>query len=150
MTVTKSIAWWRHEMETFSASLALCAGNSPVPGEFPAQRPVTRSFNIFFDLCPNKRLSKQWWGWWFKTLSCPLWRHCNGLEWCMSRWPVIGPRNGDNSLWYWSYWKFTEPLDQDDIHLFWLLEIWCTLIADLYWFSCVFLSNCYQTRIPDH
>ena len=37
-------------MEIFSALLALCAGNSPVTGEFPAQRPVTRSFDIFFDL----------------------------------------------------------------------------------------------------
>ena len=36
--------WWRHQMETFSALVALCAGNSPVIGEFPAQRPVTRSF----------------------------------------------------------------------------------------------------------
>ena len=64
-------------METFSALLAISAGNSPVPGEFPAQRPVTRSFDVFFDLHPNKRLSKQWWGWWFDTLSCPLWRHHN-------------------------------------------------------------------------
>ena len=46
-------------METFSALLAICAGNSPVPGEFPTQRPVTRSFDVFFDLRPNKRLSKQ-------------------------------------------------------------------------------------------
>ena len=37
-------------METFSALLAICAGNSPLPGEFPAQRPVTRSFDVFFDL----------------------------------------------------------------------------------------------------
>ena len=43
-------------METFSALLAICAGNSPVPDEFPAQRPVTRSFDVFFDLHPNKRL----------------------------------------------------------------------------------------------
>ena len=43
-------------METFSALLAICAGNSPVPGEFPTQRPVTRSFDVFFDLRPNKRL----------------------------------------------------------------------------------------------
>ena len=43
-------------METFSVLLAICAGNSPVPGEFPAQRPVTRSFDVFFDLHPNKRL----------------------------------------------------------------------------------------------
>ena len=45
-------------METFSALLAICAGNSLVPGELPAQRPVTRSFDVFFDLRPNKRLSK--------------------------------------------------------------------------------------------
>ena len=64
--------WLRHQMETFSVVLAICAGNSPVPGEFPAQRPVTRSFDIFFDLRLNKRLSKQSWGWWFGTLSRPL------------------------------------------------------------------------------
>ena len=72
-------AWWRHQMETFSTLLAICAGNSPVPGEFHAQRPVTGSFNVFFDLRLNKWLSKQSWYWWFEMLSRPLWRHCNGL-----------------------------------------------------------------------
>ena len=62
------LSWWRHQMETFSALLAIFAGNSPVPGEFPTQRPVTRSFDVYFDLRPNKRLSKQSWGWWFETL----------------------------------------------------------------------------------
>ena len=66
-------------METLSALLAICAGNLPVPCEFPTQRPVTRSFDVFFDLHPNKRLSKQWWGWWFEMPSCPLWRHRNDL-----------------------------------------------------------------------
>ena len=70
-------SWWRHQMETFSALLAFCAGNSPVPGEFPAQRPVTRSFDVVFDLRLNKLLSKQSWGWWVETPWCPLWRHCN-------------------------------------------------------------------------
>ena len=46
-------------METFSASLAICAGNSPVTGEFPSQRPVTQSFDVFFDLRPNKLSGKQ-------------------------------------------------------------------------------------------
>ena len=46
-------------------------------GEFPAQRPVTRSFDVFFDLRLNKQLNKQSWGWWFKTQSSSLWRHCN-------------------------------------------------------------------------
>ena len=48
-------------------------------GEFPAQRPVTRSFGVFFDLRQNKPYSKQWWGWWFETPSSPLWRHCNDI-----------------------------------------------------------------------
>ena len=60
-----------------SALPALCAGNSPVTGEFPTQRPVTRSFDVFFDLRLNKQLIKQWWGWWFETPLRPLWRHCN-------------------------------------------------------------------------
>ena len=51
-------SWWRHQMETISSLLAICAENSPVPGEFPAQRPVTRSFDVFFDLRLNNRLSK--------------------------------------------------------------------------------------------
>ena len=74
------VTWWRHQMETFSALLAICAENSPVPGEFTAQRPVTRSFDVFFDLRLNKRLSKQLWGWWFETLSHPLWRHRNDVD----------------------------------------------------------------------
>ena len=63
----------------------LC-GKFTGPGEFHAQRPVTRSFDVFFDLRPNKRLSKQWWGWWFETLSSPLWRHCNAYSSLALRW----------------------------------------------------------------
>ena len=77
ISIIGSIGWWRHQMETFSALLAICGGNSPVTGEFPAQRPVSRGFDVFFDLRPNKRLSKQSWGWWFETPSRPLWRHRN-------------------------------------------------------------------------
>ena len=69
--------WWRHHMETFSALLFLGAGNSPVSGEFPAERPVTRSCGVFFDLRLNKQLSKQSWGWWLETPWRSLWRHCN-------------------------------------------------------------------------
>ena len=76
--------WWRHQMDTFSALLTICAGNSPVTGEFPAQRPVTRSFGVFFDLHLHKWLSKQSWGWWFYTPSHPLWRHCNDYTTCQS------------------------------------------------------------------
>ena len=62
---------------TISALLVLCAGYSPVSSEFPSQRPVTRSFDVIFDLRLNKLLSKQSWGWWFETPSRSFWRYCN-------------------------------------------------------------------------
>ena len=71
------LSWWRHQMETSFALLDIYPGNSTVPSEFPAQRPVTRIFVIFFDQRLNKRLSKQSWCWWFETTSRPLWRHRN-------------------------------------------------------------------------
>ena len=57
----------------------LC-GNSPVPGEFRAQRPVTRSFDVFLDLYLNKQVSKQSWGWWSETLTSSLWRQFNVIH----------------------------------------------------------------------
>ena len=83
-------SWWRHLMETLSASLTLCVGNSPVTGEFPAQRPVTRSFDVFFVLRLNKRLSKQSWSWWVETPSCSSWRHCNALPMSNQEYDRIG------------------------------------------------------------
>ena len=60
----------------FRVTGPLC-GEFTGPGEFPTQRPVTRSFDVFFDLRLNKRLSEQPWGWWFETPSWSLWRQCN-------------------------------------------------------------------------
>ena len=76
----------------FRVSGPLC-GEFTGPGEFPAQRPVTRSFDVFFDLRPNKWLSKQPRGWWFETLSWSLWRQCNGIfitkaEWRYVAWDI--------------------------------------------------------------
>ena len=70
-------------METFSALLDICAEKSTVTVEFPTQRPVTQGFDVFFDLRLNKRLSKQWWGWWFETPPWTWWSHCNG------HWPFV-------------------------------------------------------------
>ena len=69
--------WWRHQMEAFSALPALYEGNPPVTGVFPSQRPVTQSFDVFFDKSLNKWLSKEWRRRWFKTPLRSLWRHCN-------------------------------------------------------------------------
>ena len=74
--------------DIFRVTGHLC-GEFTGPGEFPTQRPVTRSFDVYFDLRPNKRLSKQSWGWWFETLSWSLWRYCNETAdqlciWCAS------------------------------------------------------------------
>ena len=71
------ISWWCHQMEIFSALLALCVRNSPVTGEFPSQRPVTRSFDAFLPAPWIKRLSKNSCGWWLQTPSRSLWRRGN-------------------------------------------------------------------------
>ena len=70
------------ESPWFSSIMTSSNGNifrvkMPFVREFPSQRPVTRNFNVFFDLRPNLRLSKHAQGCWFETPSCPLWRHCN-------------------------------------------------------------------------
>ena len=108
-------------METFPALLALCAGNSPVPGEFPTQRPVTRSFDVFFDLRLNKRLSKHWWGWWFETLSRPLWRHRNACAYSWIPKDVQLLWNGsDKTMW----WLMETP----QIQLMFNLHCWFQLL----------------------
>ena len=63
----------------FRVTGPLC-GEFTGPGEFPAQRPVTRSLDVSFDLRLNTWLSKQPWGWWFETLSWSLWRQCNDVK----------------------------------------------------------------------
>ena len=146
-------SWWRHQMETFSALLAICAGNSPVTGEFPAQRPVTRSFAVFFDLRLNKRLSKQWWGLGFETPSRPSWRRCNvwnpfqqrGTVYEIYDWPIF--------KWVIVIWlKDTAPklyisnshlLTQIDLYLdaFSVLE-WSWFLCSYQWWWCHAIKTC--------
>ena len=64
----------------FRVTGPLC-GEFTGPGEFPTQRPVARSFDVFCYLRLTKRLRKQPWGWWFETPSWSLWRHCNDRRW---------------------------------------------------------------------
>ena len=68
--------WWRHQVETVSALLVLCKGNPPIYDGFLSQRPVTRSFDIFFDTPLNKQLSKPSR---FETPVRSSWRLCNDM-----------------------------------------------------------------------
>ena len=74
--------WWRHQMETFSALLALVRG---IHRWFPSQRPVARSFDVFSDLRLNKRLSKQSRRQWFEIPSRLLWRHYNASHYFLNQ-----------------------------------------------------------------
>ena len=136
-------------METYSALLAIRVGNSQVPGEFPAQRPVTRSFNVFFDLRLNKWLSKQSWGWRFETLSCPLWRHCNAnYSFKCALWLFQWPHNikSDADVW-WNLGKSRDILSVNDQDRHWRLPrsslavtcrvrlSWLWAIGPLSWYS---------------
>ena len=75
----EAVTWWRHQMETFSALLALCEGNPPVTGGFPSQRPVTRSFDLFFDLRLNKTVEQ--------TIETPLIRDAISPNNASLEWP---------------------------------------------------------------
>ena len=57
--------------------IGLLWGRPQVTGVFPSQSPLMRSFDIFFGLCLNNRLSKQLSGQWFETSLHSLWRRCN-------------------------------------------------------------------------
>ena len=121
------LTWWCHHMETFPALLAICAGNYPVPGEFLAQRPVMRSFDVFFDLHLNKRLSKQSWSWWFEMLLCPLWCHCNAnmegyMTWISKCGRIHRLTNTKDGLLYKSALNCTEGSKA---------KLWCYLINTL-------------------
>ena len=76
----KFTPWRHHQIKTFSILLALCKGTLPVTSGFSSQRPVTRSFDVFFHLRLNIRLTKQPRRRWFGMPSRPLWRHCNDGE----------------------------------------------------------------------
>ena len=69
-------SWWRHQMETFSALLALF-GEFTGHQRIPHTKPVTRNFDVFFDLRLNQQWSKQWRRRWFETPSHSLRHHCN-------------------------------------------------------------------------
>ena len=119
----QSLALWRHQMETFSALLAICAGNSPLTSEFPAQRPVTRSFDVFFDLRLNERLSKQSSGWWFETPSRPLWRHSNGRT--ASRYQNARLKTKPVSVEIFKFWQPTSRNPRMDLKIItWFYFTW--------------------------
>ena len=99
---TTSLSWWLHQMETFSALLAISCR------EFTGCRwiPFTKASNeepcCFFDLRLNKRLSKQSRHRWFETPSCSLWRHFNDIG---------------TYLWFWcTLFRHVLQLDKTVIH----------------------------------
>ena len=88
----------------------------PLCGEFTGDRwPMTRSFDVFFDLRLNKPLSKQSWSWWFETPSRSLWRHNNAPEWQ----PPVGFRQ----LFRWRFRISSADTTIYDANPFWFVLI---------------------------
>ena len=69
----ENVIKWKH----FRVTGPLCGEFTT--GEFPTQRPMPRSFGVFFHLRLTERLSKQSWGWWYETPLRPSRRHSNGF-----------------------------------------------------------------------
>ena len=111
----------------------------PVTAEFPLQKPVTRIFDVFFDLRLNKRLNKQRWAWWFQTPSHSLWRHCNGYcRWVVASYItwITGSSHDDVIKWkhFPRYWPFVRGIHRSR----WTphtkasdAELWCFLWSAL-------------------
>ena len=78
---------WKH----FPCYWPFVRGDPSVTDGFPSQRLLTRSFDVYFDLQLNKRLSKQSRRRWFETPSRSLWRHCNDnhKRHYLSRWCTL-------------------------------------------------------------
>ena len=110
------------------------------PGKFPTQRPVTRSFDVFFDLRPNKWLSKQSWVCWFETPSRSLWRHCNGYSYLPS---VVRWRH---SQWPWDLRKSHDTpsavRQRPPIHAYPINVIYIPAIYSISVFHQCFMANC--------
>ena len=144
MVKERTMQLWKSMMTSSNGSILrvtgpLC-GEFTGPGEFPAQRPVTRSFDVFFDLRLNKRLSKQPWGWWFETSSGSLWCHCNALKdkdkwwrhdmealFCISTAPSWGDRSSVISTYngpviqFWCVQKSSNIYVTENQNVFWVM-----------------------------
>ena len=68
-------SWWRHKNGNIFGVTGLLCGEFIGYRWIPARRPGTRRFDVFFDLCLNQQLSKQW------RRRCSLWRHCT-VDFC--------------------------------------------------------------------
>ena len=117
-------------METFCTLLALSVAS---------QRILTRSFDVFFDLHLNKRLSEQSWNWWFETPSRSLWRHCNAGQGRLIGWHVLSESDTDFS------WAVSLVVDIEPFEWFKFLTaviIWMTPHNDTWAQALYFLSCC--------
>ena len=154
-------AWWRQQKETFSALLALCAGNSPLAGEFPSQS-QWREATMFSLICAlKKHWIKQWRRRWFETPAHSLWRHCNGLtvdrpslwwhllwwKWFPYYWPFVITSSTKRSI-NWNGMIIRQrchtkrkPNADDPKYLLCAYKRWCLQILFLCWCKILILSN---------
>ena len=109
-----------------------------VTGEFSLQRPVTRSFDVFCDLRPNKRLSKQSWGWWFETPSRSLWRHCNVACWILCAVMVIPSLNAAPLMQIYTHkrllhWRWSDVLALLMLSILYVIVVYIPISGSMPW-----------------
>ena len=107
--------------------------------EFPAQRPVTRSFDVFYDLRLIKRLSKQWWGWWFETPSYPLWHYCNAHLGGGS-WVAIQPSKTDQHVLHIELYHIYKYIQQSK-------SLFTTAVLRIMWQNCAMFSRAIRLHV---
>ena len=100
-------------MMTSSNGSIFCV-TCPLCGEFPSQRPVTRSFNVFFDMCLSKRSSNQSWGWWSETPSHFI---MTSLQWYIRSLPMSALKHSQTVQLYNMYKLLNHPSSCQWFHM---------------------------------
>ena len=106
-------------------------GDTSLTGDFPSQRPVTRSFDVFFDPRLNQQLNKQWRRWWFETPSHSLWRHCNVNTW------------GWNKVADILQTIYSNPFSRTKITAFWIKFLTSLFVKPTYKYVIIDSCNCF-------
>ena len=128
----ETLSWWRHQIETFSALLAICAGNSPVPVN-SLHKGQWRGALMFSLICvwingwANNREAGD-----LRRPSRPLWRHRNVSQNLSFEWPCVHPycvdRSIDSTL-PWSDLWMLHTHRHTHTHTYIYIYIYCTRVT---------------------
>ena len=123
------IAIMTSSIEIFTALLAICVGNSPITGEFPSQRPVTRNLDVLIYAWTNGWINNRDAG----DLRRVLWRHCNAVAFSFNFHQLL------HCKCEWFHFSCLCDINQGFLQMLWAHRIRCST-------SCYFLLQSIKSQ----